>query len=159
MAVQQVRAGLKAIYLSGWRVAGDANLSGHTFRPVALPGQLGAERRPAHQQRPAARRRDRPRRGNTSVDNWVAPIVADGELASGGALNVYELQKADRSGAAGTPTGKTSSPSEKSAATRRQGAHPTQQHIRTPDLGPTPTSLHILTVKCRPYRRRGRGPC
>jgi isocitrate lyase len=42
MAVQQVKAGLKAIYLSGWQVAGDANLRPHLSGPVAVPGQLRA---------------------------------------------------------------------------------------------------------------------
>src|SRR5271157_2318201 len=68
-AVQQVRAGLKAIYLSGWQVAGDANLSGHTYPDQSLYP-------------------------DKSVENWLAPIVADGEAGFGGALNVYELQKA-----------------------------------------------------------------
>ena len=59
-AVQQVRAGLKAIYLSGWQVAGDANLAGADLPgPEPLPGQLGPRRRPPDQQRPDARRPDR----------------------------------------------------------------------------------------------------
>ncbi len=56
-AMQQVKAGLDAIYLSGWQVAGDANLVGpDVSRPVAVPGGLGARRRPAHQQHAQARR-------------------------------------------------------------------------------------------------------
>ena len=63
-AMQQVKAGLDAIYLSGWQVAGDANLAGRDVPgPVAVPGRLGAGGRAAHQQHPAPRRRDLPRRG------------------------------------------------------------------------------------------------
>lgn len=63
MAVQQVRAGLKAIYLSGWQVAGDANLSGHTYPDQSLYPANSVPVGSPHQQRPAACRRDRPRRG------------------------------------------------------------------------------------------------
>src|SRR3978361_646457 len=95
MAVQQVRAGLKAIYLSGWQVAGDANLSGHTYPDQSLY--------PAHSVPQVVRRITNSRLRTVmvtkveaagSVQNWLAPIVADGEAGFGGALNVYELQKA-----------------------------------------------------------------
>src|SRR6201982_769574 len=94
MAVQQVRAGLKAIYLSGWQVAGDANLSGHTH-----PGQ---SLYPANSVPQVVRRINNALlradeiakvEDDTSVENWLAPIVADGEAGFGGALKVYELQK------------------------------------------------------------------
>ncbi len=94
-AVQQVRAGLKAIYLSGWQVAGDANLSGHTYPDQSL---YPANSVPQVVRRinNALLRADEIAKveGDTSVDNWLAPIVADGEAGFGGALNVYELQKA-----------------------------------------------------------------
>src|SRR3978361_873554 len=76
MAVQQVRAGLKAIYLSGWQVAGDANLSGHTYPDQSLY--------PAHSVPPVVRLRHSAQlpadeiakvEGDTSVENWLAPIV------------------------------------------------------------------------------------
>ncbi|AFE11792.1 isocitrate lyase [Mycobacterium tuberculosis RGTB423] len=95
MAVQQVRAGLKAIYLSGWQVAGDANLSGHTYPDQSL---YPANSVPQVVRRinNALQRADQIAKieGDTSVENWLAPIVADGEAGFGGALNVYELQKA-----------------------------------------------------------------
>ncbi|MFT4127941.1 MAG: isocitrate lyase, partial [Gordonia sp. (in: high G+C Gram-positive bacteria)] len=88
-AVQQVRAGLKAIYLSGWQVAGDANLSGHTYPDQSL---YPANSVPSVVQRinNALLRADEIARveGDDSVDNWVVPIVADGEAGFGGALNV-----------------------------------------------------------------------
>src|SRR5271167_4170331 len=95
MAVQQVRAGLKAIYLSGWQVAGDANLSGHTYPDQSL---YPANSVPQVVRRinNALLRADQIAKveGDTSTENWLAPIVADGEAGFGGALNVYELQKA-----------------------------------------------------------------
>ena len=63
-AVQMVKAGLKAIYLSGWQVAADANLVGrHVSRPEPLPRELGPRARTADQQRAPPRRPDRARRG------------------------------------------------------------------------------------------------
>jgi GMP synthase (glutamine-hydrolysing) len=62
-AMQQVKAGLKAIYLSGWQVAGDANSRRDVPRPVALPGGLGAQGRQAHQQHLHPRRPDPVERG------------------------------------------------------------------------------------------------
>ena len=86
-AVQQVRAGLKAIYLSGWQVAADANLSGHTYPDQSL---YPANSVPAVVRRinNALLRADEIARieGDTSVDNWLLPIVADGEAGFGGAL-------------------------------------------------------------------------
>ncbi|MFO0709747.1 MAG: hypothetical protein U0353_07890 [Sandaracinus sp.] len=62
-AVQMVRAGLEAIYCSGWQVAADANTAAQTYPDrVALSGRRGAEARHAHQQRPSSRRSDRQRR-------------------------------------------------------------------------------------------------
>ncbi|HJC61005.1 MAG TPA: isocitrate lyase, partial [Candidatus Dietzia intestinigallinarum] len=94
-AVQQVRAGLEAVYLSGWQVAGDANLSGHTYPDQSL---YPANSVPTVVRRinNALLRADEIARieGDTSVENWLAPIVADAEAGFGGALNAYELQKA-----------------------------------------------------------------
>lgn len=55
--------------------------------------------------------------GDTSVENWLAPIVADGEAGFGGALNVYELQKALIAAGVRVRTGRTSWPLRRSAAT------------------------------------------
>jgi isocitrate lyase len=132
-AVQQVRAGLKAIYLSGWQVAADANLSGQTYPDQSL---YPANSVPAVVRRinNALLRADEIAKveGDTSVANWLAPIVADGEAGFGGALNVYELQKAMiASGVAGSHW-------EDQLASEKKCGHlggkvliPTQQHIRT----------------------------
>ncbi|MBD0324399.1 MAG: isocitrate lyase, partial [Aldersonia sp.] len=132
-AVQQVRAGLKAIYLSGWQVAGDANLSGHTYPDQSL---YPANSVPQVVRRinNALLRADEIAKveGDTSVENWLAPIVADGEAGFGGALNVYELQKAMiASGVAGSHW-------EDQLASEKKCGHlggkvliPTGQHVRT----------------------------
>ena len=132
-AVQQVRAGLKAIYLSGWQVAGDANLSGHTYPDQSL---YPANSVPQVVRRinNALLRADQIAKveGDRSVENWLAPIVADGEAGFGGALNVYELQKAMiAAGVAGSHW-------EDQLASEKKCGHlggkvliPTQQHIRT----------------------------
>lgn len=133
MAVQQARAGLQAVYLSGWQVAGDANLSGHTYPDQSL---YPANSVPAVVRRinNALLRADEISRveGDDSVEDWLLPIVADGEAGFGGALNVYELQKAMiAAGAAGTHW-------EDQLASEKKCGHlggkvliPTQQHIRT----------------------------
>ena len=132
-AVQQVKAGLKAIYLSGWQVAADANLASQTYPDQSI---YPANSVPAVVRRinNALMRADEISRveGDTSVENWLLPIVADGEAGFGGALNVYELQKAMiQAGAAGTHW-------EDQLASEKKCGHlggkvliPTQQHIRT----------------------------
>src|SRR5688500_11089522 len=93
-AVQQVRAGLKAIYLSGWQVAADANLSGHTYPDQSL---YPANSVPAVVKRinQALTRADQVERseGKRSRIDWYAPIVADAEAGFGGPLNAFELMK------------------------------------------------------------------
>jgi isocitrate lyase len=93
-AVQMVKAGLKAIYLSGWQVAADANVSGQTYPDQSLyPANAG----PALARRinNALLRADQIAyaEGDTST-HWLAPIVADAEAGFGGPLNAYELMKA-----------------------------------------------------------------
>ena len=92
-AVQMVKAGLKAIYLSGWQVAADANLSGHTYPDQSLYPATSA---PALVKRlnNALLRADQIARaeGDTSTQ-WLAPIVADAEAGFGGPLNAFELMK------------------------------------------------------------------
>ena len=154
MAVQQARAGLQAVYLSGWQVAGDANLSGHTYPDQSL---YPANSVPAVVRRinNALLRADEIARveGDTTVEDWLLPIVADGEAGFGGALNVYELQKAMiAAGAAGTHW-------EDQLASEKKCGHlggkvliPTQQHIRTltsarlaADVSNTPTVVIART--------------
>lgn len=92
-AVQQVKAGLKAIYLSGWQVAADANLSGHMYPDQSL---YPANSVPSVVKRinQALQRADQITylEGDDSID-WFAPIVADAEAGFGGQLNVFELMK------------------------------------------------------------------
>ena len=101
-AVQAVRAGLKAIYLSGWQVAADANLAGHMYPDQSL---YPANSVPSVVERinNALQRADQidVSEGKRST-YWFAPIVADAEAGFGGALNVFELMKSMiRAGASG----------------------------------------------------------
>src|SRR2546423_1721576 len=101
-AVQQVKAGLKAIYLSGWQVAADANLAGQMYPDQSL---YPANSVPVVVKRinPALQRADQIQHaeGKDEID-WFAPIVADAEAGFGGPLNVFELTKAMiEAGAAG----------------------------------------------------------
>ncbi|WP_282173997.1 isocitrate lyase [Cytobacillus firmus] len=92
-AVQQVKAGLKAIYLSGWQVAADANLSGNMYPDQSL---YPANSVPSVVKRinQALQRADQIHHmeGDHSID-WFTPIVADAEAGFGGQLNVFELMK------------------------------------------------------------------
>jgi isocitrate lyase len=92
-AMQQVKAGLDAIYLSGWQVAGDANLSGHMYPDQSL---YPADSVPAVVKRinNTLQRADELHHaeGNDSID-WFKPIVADAEAGFGGVLNAFELMK------------------------------------------------------------------
>ena len=101
-AMQQVRAGLKAIYLSGWQVAGDANVAGEMYPDQSLY--------PANSVPEVVRRINNTllradqithAEGDDSID-WLQPIVADAEAGFGGVLNAFELMKAMiEAGAAG----------------------------------------------------------
>jgi isocitrate lyase len=101
-AVQQVKAGLKAIYLSGWQVAADANLAGQMYPDQSL---YPANSVPAVVKRinQALQRADQIQHAEGKDDiDWFAPIVADAEAGFGGPLNVFELTKAMiEAGAAG----------------------------------------------------------
>jgi isocitrate lyase len=90
-AVECVKAGLQAIYLSGWQVAADANLAGHTYPDQSL---YPANSVPAVVRRinNALRRADQISWSADSADRrWVVPIVADAEAGFGGTLNAFEL--------------------------------------------------------------------
>ncbi|MEJ2753909.1 MAG: isocitrate lyase, partial [Chloroflexota bacterium] len=101
-AVQMVQAGLKAIYLSGWQVAGDANAAGQTYPDQSL---YPADSAPKLVQRinNALMRADQIwHMENKNGIHWFAPIVADAESGFGGTLNAFELMKAMiEAGAAG----------------------------------------------------------
>jgi isocitrate lyase len=92
-AMQQVKAGLDAIYLSGWQVAGDANLAGEMYPDQSL---YPADSVPAVVRRINAtlKRADELHHaeGDDSID-WFKPIVADAEAGFGGVLNAFELMK------------------------------------------------------------------
>lgn len=92
-AVQQVKAGLKAIYLSGWQVAADANLSGQMYPDQSL---YPANSVPHVVKRinQSLQRADQIHHMEGNDDTyWFAPIVADAEAGFGGQLNVFELMK------------------------------------------------------------------
>ncbi|MBB2892432.1 isocitrate lyase [Flexivirga oryzae] len=132
-AVQQVKAGLKAVYLSGWQVAGDANLAGQTYPDQSL---YPANSVPSVVRRinNALLRADQIEfaEGIKTVDEWLVPIVADAEAGFGGPLNAFELMKSMiASGAAGVHW-------EDQLASEKKCGHlggkvliPTQQHVRT----------------------------
>lgn len=131
-AVQQVRAGLKAIYLSGWQVAADGNLAGQTYPDQSL---YPANSVPAVVRRinNALLRQDQIERAEGEITrDWLAPIVADAEAGFGGPLNAYELaQSLIQAGAAGIHW-------EDQLASEKKCGHlggkvlvPIQQHIRT----------------------------
>ncbi len=131
-AVEMVRAGLNAIYLSGWQVAADANLSLHTYPDQGL---YPANSVPAVVRRinNALQRADQIASavGDTGT-YWLAPIVADAEAGFGGTLNAFELMKAMiEAGAAGVHF-------EDQLASEKKCGHlggkvlvPTSQFIRT----------------------------
>jgi isocitrate lyase len=92
-AVQQVKAGLKAIYLSGWQVAADANLAGQMYPDQSLypSNSVPSVVRRINQ---ALQRVDQVHHSEGDDDTyWYAPIVADAEAGFGGPLNAYELMK------------------------------------------------------------------
>ena len=93
-AVQMVKAGLKAIYMSGWQVAADANLSGQTYPDQSLYPSNSV---PALVRRinAALSRADliEQGEGKSSVEDWYAPILADAEAGFGGPLHAFELMK------------------------------------------------------------------
>jgi isocitrate lyase len=137
-AVEMVKAGLKAIYLSGWQVAADANLSEQVYPDQSL---YAANSVPTVVRRinNALRRADQiewaeaitagdhePRR------NWLVPIVADAEAGFGGALNAYELMRSMiEAGAAGVHFEDQLSSEKKCGHMGGKVLIPTGQHIRT----------------------------
>ena len=92
-AIQQVRAGLKAIYLSGWQVAADANLAGHMYPDQSLYPSNSVPQ-VVKRINQALQRADQIDHSEGKSDTyWFAPIVADAEAGFGGCLNAFELMK------------------------------------------------------------------
>ena len=131
-AVQMVRAGLEAIYVSGWQAAADANLSEHVYPDQSL---YPANSVPSLVRRinNALLRSDQVEWSEGQVSrHWLAPIVADAEAGFGGPLNAYELMRSMiESGAAGVHF-------EDQLASEKKCGHmggkvliPTSQHVRT----------------------------
>ncbi|MFD7082328.1 isocitrate lyase [Streptomyces sp. NPDC059918] len=153
-AVQQVRAGLQAIYLSGWQVAADANQAGHTYPDQSLY-PVNSVPQVVRRINNALLRADQiaTAEGGTDTTDWLAPIVADAEAGFGGPLNAFELTKAMiAAGAAGIHY-------EDQLASEKKCGHlggkvlvPTSQHIRTlnaarlaADIADTPTLIIART--------------
>jgi isocitrate lyase len=92
-AIQQVRAGLKSIYLSGWQVAADANLAGHMYPDQSLYPSNSVPQ-VVKRINQALQRADQIDHSEGKNDTyWFAPIVADAEAGFGGCLNAFELMK------------------------------------------------------------------
>jgi isocitrate lyase len=132
--MQQVRAGLKAIYLSGWQVAADANTAGAMYPDQSLyPANAGPEL--CKRINNALQRADQIEHSEGGATrDWFAPIVADAEAGFGGPLNCFEIMKAYiAAGAAGVHY-------EDQLASEKKCGHlggkvliPTQAHIRNLD--------------------------
>ena len=131
-AVQMVKAGLKAIYLSGWQVAADANLSGHTYPDQSLY--------PANSAPALVKRINNALLRADQVDSaegkngtyWLAPIIADAEAGFGGPLNAFELMKSFiEAGAAGVHFEDQLSSEKKCGHLGGKVLVPTSQFVRT----------------------------
>ncbi len=132
-AMQQVRAGLRAIYVSGWQVAADANQAGQTYPdqslyPVNSVPQLV---RRINQALMRADQVERGEMGQATLD-WYVPIVADAEAGFGGPLNAYELMKSMiEAGAAGVHFEDQLSSEKKCGHLGGKVLVPTSQFVRT----------------------------
>src|SRR6266498_298323 len=93
-AMQQVKAGLKAIYVSGWQVAADANLAGQMYPDQSLYPANSVPTLVRSINNALLRADQVTRLDGKPGPYWMAPIVADGEAGFGGALNAFELTKA-----------------------------------------------------------------
>jgi len=131
-AMQAVKAGLKAIYLSGWQVAGDANSAGQMYPDQSLY-PVNSVPQVVERINNAFKRADEIQTSEGKGDTyWFAPIIADAEAGFGGPLNAFELMKSMiKAGAAGVHW-------EDQLASEKKCGHlggkvliPTQQHIRT----------------------------
>ena len=136
-AVQMVKAGLQAIYLSGWQVAADGNLAGHTYPDQSLY-PVNSVPQMVRRINNALLRADQIAWSERSADstaprqNWLAPIVADAEAGFGGVLNAFELMKAMiEAGAAGVHFEDQLSSEKKCGHLGGKVLISTGQHIKT----------------------------
>jgi isocitrate lyase len=132
-----VKAGLQAIYLSGWQVAADGNLAGHTYPDQSLY-PVNSVPQMIRRINNALLRADQITWSERSADstaprqNWLAPIVADAEAGFGGVLNAFELMKAMiEAGAAGVHFEDQLSSEKKCGHLGGKVLIPTGQHIKT----------------------------
>jgi isocitrate lyase len=137
-AVQMVRAGLQAIYLSGWQVAAEANLAGQTYPDQSLypANSVPALIRRLNNALLRADQIDAAEAGNASATPderyWLAPIVADAEAGFGGPLNAFELMKAMiEAGAAGVHFEDQLAAEKKCGHLGGKVLVPTSQFVRT----------------------------
>ena len=131
-AVQMVQAGAKAIYLSGWQVAADANLAGQTYPDMSLyPANSGPN--VVKRLNQALLRADQiDHLSGERRTNWLCPIVADGEAGFGGPLNTFELMKnMIEAGAAGVHFEDQLASDKKCGHMGGKVIVPTSQFIRT----------------------------
>jgi isocitrate lyase len=136
-AVQQVKAGLQAIYLSGWQVAADGNLAGHTYPDQSLY-PVNSVPQMVRRINNALLRADQIAWAERSADStapkqqWLAPIVADAEAGFGGVLNAFELMKSMiEAGAAGVHFEDQLSSEKKCGHLGGKVLIPTGQHVKT----------------------------
>jgi isocitrate lyase len=152
-AVQMVKAGLKAIYLSGWQVAADANQAGAVYPDQSLY-PANSVPQTVRRLNNALRRADQIEwsEGNTGTD-WLVPIVADAEAGFGGVLNAYELMaQMIEAGAAGVHYEDQLAAEKKCGHLGGKVLVPTSQFIRTlnaarlaADVAGTPTVVIART--------------
>jgi len=133
-AVQQVKAGLRAIYLSGWQVAADANLAAQTYPDQSLY-PVNSVPQVVRRINNALLRADQitwAESRNSGAPHWLAPIVADAEAGFGGVLNAFELMKSMiAAGAAGVHWEDQLAAEKKCGHLGGKVLIPTGQHIRT----------------------------
>src|SRR5579859_1085966 len=136
-AVQMVKAGLEAIYLSGWQVAADGNLAGHTYPdqslyPVNSVPQMVRRINNALLRADQIAWSERAADSTAPRQQWLAPIVADAEAGFGGPLNAFELMKAMiDAGAAGVHFEDQLSSEKKCGHLGGKVLIPTGQHVKT----------------------------
>jgi isocitrate lyase len=131
-AVQMAKAGLRAIYLSGWQVAADANSSSNTYPDQSLY-PVDSVPNLVHRLNKALQRQDEIEHAQGKITrDWYLPIVADAEAGFGGPLNAFELMKSMiEAGAAGVHFEDQLSSAKKCGHLGGKVLIPTKQHVQT----------------------------